>query len=128
MMKIDTTDVPGYEDKQVVLEFQHKTDRVSMPRFDGRRVERRLTGARLVEVTPSFHPEIHGVSSLWRKTPSGNYKRTIAEYFAVTNPEDTYCKETGRRVSLRHLHEVTRKADGPWLLTAAAIRQYFETR
>ena len=118
MMKIDTTDVPGYEDKQVVLEFQHKK-----PLPNGRR----NTDVRLVEV--ARHPsDVAGTDRTWRQTPSLNWKSTIVESGASCSPEDQYCREEGRRIAIRRLHNRTSKAGGPWLLTAAAIQQYFQTR
>ena len=113
MMQIDTSAVPGWADKTIVLEFQHGENAA---------VGRRFTEARLVEVSADDSlPSSFG----WRESVKC-WKRTVAGACAHCSPADQYCRETGRRIAIRRLHSY--RDDDTVLLTTAAIRQYFANR
>ena len=132
MMQIDTSAIPRWEGRTVVLEFQHgKEDRY--PDSDGRR----STSARLVEIAYELPTD----GRLWLHAPRC-WKRTVAQSGASCSPEDQYCRETGRRIAIRRLNDLCRGfrfregkrietglLEAPLApLAAAAIRQYFEAR
>ena len=144
MMKIDTREIAGYEDRTVILEFEHD------PYLDADTP--RYTNARLVEfVQGSNKPDdLPGCIKGWRRTPTG-WKCTLAYGVARCSQEDQFSREAGRRLALRRLAEcyqmpqLLRIPDGDGgvreqlgsmgagapagrALVAGAARQYFENR
>ena len=130
-MKIDTTGLHGWNDRTVLLEFEH-----GPVGNDGSR----CTEVRLVEFVSGDCPFAAGTP--WSKVPSG-WKRTIWNEASRCSPKDQFCKETGRRVALARLasrHAVGWKPPpehkpydrigriGPNPLVAAAIYQYYTRR
>ena len=119
MMQIDTSEVPWYRDKTVILEFEHSKGPL-------RGECTRTTVARLVEVQRD-RPEMAVVNG-WSET-AGWWRRKIGSAYAVCKPSDQFCQETGRRRALRtlHRHAVT---DEPQFkaLVDATLQQYFATR
>ena len=110
MMKLDTKDVPGWENRIVVLEFQH------LPLdTDGSRT----TVVRLVEHQPT-------PPGGWIE--HGEWRRKVCEAEARCSPLDQFCRETGRRVAIRRLAALHSFTGGLSSLVRIAIRQYFENR
>ena len=91
MMRIDTSHLAGWEDKTVVLEFEH--DKADQP-------VARCSTVRLVEFVPG--EDEPPPSAPWQKVPSG-WKRVLCGANARCSPADQFCRETGRRVALRRM-------------------------
>lgn len=126
MMRLDTSGIAGWEDKCVVLEFEHDTPMADYDE-DGDVVRKlpRCSTARLVEfVTGGVLPP--STTEPWEKVPSG-WKRRICGAVSRCSLADQFCRETGRRVALRRLAAITGRATYT-TLRKAAIQQYFQDR
>ena len=134
MMRIDTSHLAGWEDKTVVLEFEHgmvpelnqRDGTPTRPELWGcRATQARLVEFRDVQVQPPA--DSLTANTAWRPVASGGWKRTLCQATAVCSPADQFCRETGRRVAIRKLAAIKGRATYG-RLRAAAIRQYFENR
>lgn len=122
MMKIDTSQIPGWEDRTVVLEFSHLTGRPD------EKPAARWTEARLVLASKERPGSTYG----WRCTPAGWWKQTISKGRARCSNDDQFCRETGRRIALKRMLEFAKER--PWIknppaeMIGATIHQYFADR